>query len=92
MVKVTNLTREGIDFVVGPGKGGVPETQDLAGGATDNIAIDMNSAHVRGLIFAGAIEVSGSDFKKVVTAVADEPSAAEVPAKRRGGRPRKSRS
>jgi hypothetical protein len=89
MVKVTNLTNDGIDFVVGPGKGGVPETQDLAAGKTDNIAIDMNSAHVRGLIFAGAIEVSGSDFNRVVNAVADEPSAAEAPKKRRGGRPRR---
>ncbi len=86
-MKVTNLTDATLDFVVGPGKDGVAETDSVGPGESKNIDLDVESAKVKGCIFAGAIEVSGAN--KIVKEMAAEPSAGEVQVRRRRGGRRK---
>lgn len=56
MPQVTNLTRAGMEFVVGIKKG-EPVTEHLAAGETRDIDIDLNSATVKGRIAAEAIKI-----------------------------------
>lgn len=53
---VTNIGRSGLDFVVGV-ENGVAQTEHLRAGEVRNLAVDVNSAQVRGRVFAGLIKV-----------------------------------
>ncbi|PZU87347.1 MAG: hypothetical protein DI527_18910 [Chelatococcus sp.] len=56
MTQVTNLTRAGMEFVVGT-KDGAPVTEHLKAGETRDIPIDLGSATVKGRIAAEAIRI-----------------------------------
>lgn len=60
MPKITNNTREVIDFIVkGNAKDGVPPTESLKPGETRDIdAVD--NATYQGRVFAGAVTVVGA--------------------------------
>jgi len=59
MAQITNLTREGLDFVlIGPPKDGVPPTGHVKAGETAELAVDPDSAHIKGMILGGAISIS----------------------------------
>lgn len=62
MAKVTNLTRSGMNFVVGV-KDGVALTEHIKPDETRDINIDMNSATVRGRVLSSAIRVVPSAKK-----------------------------
>ena len=62
MAKVTNLTRSGMDFVVGV-KNGVALTEHVKPDETRDLAIDMNSATVKGRVLSGAISIAPSGRK-----------------------------
>ena len=56
MARVTNLTRAGMDFIVGV-KDGAAVTDHLKAGETREINIDLDSAVVKGRIAAEAIRI-----------------------------------
>lgn len=56
MARVTNLTRTGMDFVVGV-KNGAAVTAHLKAGETRDLEIDAESATVKGRLAAGAIKI-----------------------------------
>src|SRR3954462_7157927 len=104
-MRATNRTNDTIDFVVSGGsvKDGVPETCSLAAGETATISVDPDSPMFRAYVLSGAIEVGGSEYKKVVASLPEDPTAVPesmlsgepdeagiVHPRRRGGRPRKS--
>jgi hypothetical protein len=94
MPKVTNLTDQTVDFIVGPaGKDGVPKTDSVAPGETKNLDITMDTPRVRSRLRMGVIEMDGAAAKKAMDASVELPgpeSQVSVPTvKRRGGRPRK---
>ena len=57
MAKVTNLTREGMDFIVGV-KDGAALTEHLKGFETREIAIDVESVTVRARLHAASISIA----------------------------------
>lgn len=76
MVKITNNTREVMDFnVPGNPKDGVPHTESLAPGETRDVDVDTESAQFRGRVLAGAITVPSRQAAKVETAAASPPHA-----------------
>jgi hypothetical protein len=58
-MRLTNTTRDQtLDFVVkGEAKDGVPPTESLAPGETRNLAVDPESAAIKGALVAGVITV-----------------------------------
>ena len=64
MARVTNLSRAGMDFVVGI-KGGEPVTEHIKSGETRDIDIDPESAQVKGRLAAGTISVGRVTPSKV---------------------------
>lgn len=69
MTKITNNTRQTLDFVVaGKAKDGVPPTKSIEPGETADLDVDVNRSQFRGRVLSGAITVS--------QAVADKAAAA----------------
>lgn len=66
MARVTNLTRETMDFIVGRGKDGVPETSSLAPGETREIDVSRDG-RTRARQRAGAIAIDGDSGKPLRT-------------------------
>jgi len=91
MPKVTNNTRETIDFTVGPGDaGGQAETESIAAGETKTMSVGLDNVQFRTWAHMGAITVEGTSVSKLDEEVAGEFPAVNEPApKRRGGRRRK---
>lgn len=56
MARVTNLTRAGMEFVVGV-KDGAAVTEHLAAGDTRDLEIDVDSAAVKGRLAIGAVKI-----------------------------------
>lgn len=56
MARVTNLTRSGMDFIVGV-KDGAAVTEHLKAGETRELDIDLNSATVKGRLAVEAIKI-----------------------------------
>ena len=56
MRQVTNLTRFGMDFIVGV-KDGAAITEHVKAGETRTIDIDVESATVKGRLAAGVIKI-----------------------------------
>lgn len=56
MARVTNLTRSGMEFVVGV-RGGAAVTKHLPAGETRDLEIDVESATVKGRLAIGAIRI-----------------------------------
>lgn len=56
MVRVTNLTRAGMEFNVGV-KDGAAVTDHLKAGETRDLEIDVESATVKGRLAVGAISI-----------------------------------
>jgi hypothetical protein len=56
MARVTNLTRSGMDFIVGV-KDGAAVTEHLKAGETRDLNIDVESATVKGRLVADAIKI-----------------------------------
>lgn len=56
MARVTNLTRAGMDFIVGV-KDGAAVTEHLKAGETRDLKIDVESATVKGRLAADAIRI-----------------------------------
>ncbi len=65
MAKVTNNTREKMDFVVGA-KDGEPITENLAAGETRDLDIDLESATVKGRLASGLITVATTSRQRAV--------------------------
>lgn len=67
-MKIKNLSREGLDFVVDgkPNKDNVPPTEHIAPGETKDIDVldtEGGKAQVAARVAAGLIEVSGAGAK-----------------------------
>jgi hypothetical protein len=57
MHKVTNVSRTGLDFIVGV-KDGAAITEHVKAGETREIAIDAESATVKGRVLSGLITIA----------------------------------
>jgi|SRR5215213_3754182 len=100
MTRVTNNTRETIDFTVGPGSKGIPETESIAAFETKTMSLTTEHAQFRTFAFMGAITIEGAAASKLDEEVAaaspavndqepgPDPQATNQP-RRRGGRRRK---
>lgn len=65
MAKITNLSRQGLDFVVGS-KNGVAITENVPAGETRDLEIDPNSATVKGRVASGLITVATTSRQRAV--------------------------
>lgn len=76
-MKVTNNTRETLNFNVKGGKvkDGVPETCHIEPGETADLDIDQDSAAVQGYVAAGAISVPDKVAQRVESQVAAPPAS-----------------
>lgn len=59
MAKITNLTRETLNFITGI-ENGFAVTESIAGGETKEIRVDADDAQFKGRILAGVISVEGA--------------------------------
>lgn len=76
MAKITNLTRETLNFITGI-RDGAAATESLKGGETKEIAVDLHDAQLRGRILSGVIAIEGD------VAPSAKPHAAAPSAERR---------
>lgn len=68
-IKVTNMSREPVNFLTGI-KDGEPVTDHLEPNEAKEIELDTDSAHVRGMILAGLITVPKSAERAAAKPVA----------------------
>jgi hypothetical protein len=59
MAKITNLTRETLNFVTGI-ENGVAITDSIAGGETKDVRVDADDAQFKGRVLAGVISIDGA--------------------------------
>lgn len=65
MAKITNLSRQGLDFVVGV-KNGAAITENVPAGETRDLDVDLNSATVKGRVASGLITVATTTRHRAV--------------------------
>jgi hypothetical protein len=94
-MKVTNNTRETLDFVVpGTNNKGVADTVSIAPNETKSLSLESDHAVLNTYALMGAVTIEGASQKKIEAAVAaGAPEVSEEiatePKPRRGGRRRK---